>query len=74
MSELPKLRFKTPEGNEEIHSLEEAKSLLFNWGVLVVVEGQLINSYEELVKLAGQNSCMNKESLEVTLIPFIEGG
>ena len=74
MPKLPKLKLKMPEGQEEIHGFEEAKHYLSDWGVLFVVEGQVINSYEELTKLAGQSSYKNKDPLEVMLIPFIEGG
>ncbi len=74
MSKLPKLRIKMPHGYDEIYSFEKAKTLFFDWEVMVVVEGQMINSFEDLVKLAGQNPYKNKESLEVTLIPFIAGG
>ena len=74
MSKLPKLRLKMPDGHEETHRFDKAKPILSEWGVLFVVEGQVINCYEELIKLAGQNSYENKESLEVTVIPFIEGG
>jgi len=63
-----------PQGREEIRGFEEAKTLLSNWGVLVVVEGQVINSYDELVKLAGQDSYKNKEFLKVELLPLIVGG
>lgn len=74
MPKLPKLRLKMPDGTEEIRRFEEAKTLLANWGVLFVAEGQVISSYEELVELADRNPYKNKESLEVMLIPFIEGG
>lgn len=74
MSRLPKLRVKMPDGREEIRGFEEAKTLFSDWQMLVVVEGRLINSYDGLVKLAGQNSYQNKESLKVTLIPLIAGG
>ena len=74
MSKLPELKLKMPHGYEEIRGFEEAKTFLSEWGVLFVVEGQVISSYKELVKLAGQNPYKNKESLEVTLISFIDGG
>jgi hypothetical protein len=76
MSKLPKLKLIMPHKQqaEEIRDFEEAEKFLSNWGMLVVVEGQVINSYQELVKLANQDSYKNKEFLEVTVIPFIEGG
>jgi hypothetical protein len=74
MSKLPKLRLKMPDGQEEVHGFEEAKTYLSDWGVLFVVEGQVISSYEELIELADQSSYKDKEPLEVMLIPSIEGG
>ena len=76
MSKLPKLKLIMPHRQqaEEIRDFEEAEKFLSNWGMLVVVEGQVINSYQELIKLANQDSYKNKEFLEVTVIPFIEGG
>ncbi len=74
MSKLPKLRLKMPDGHEEIRGFKEAKDLLSEWGMLFVVEGQVIYSHEELFQLITQDDYKDKESLEVTLIPLIEGG
>ena len=74
MARLPKIKLKMPNGREEIRDLEEAKNFLSNWGMLIIVEGQAINSYEQLIKIANQNSHKSKEFLEVTVVPFIEGG
>ena len=77
MSKLPKLKVKLPFGypNEDICELEQSK-YRFSYGgeVLVVVEGQVVNSYEELVQLVKQEDYKNKEFLEVTLLPAIVGG
>ena len=74
MSKLPRLRLKMPNRHEETCSLKEAQNIPSEWGVLFVVDGQIISCYEELVKLAGQNSYKNREYLEVILLPFIDGG
>jgi hypothetical protein len=78
MLELPKLKLKKPFGYpfEEVRDFEQAKYFLFSYGnsALVVVEGQVINSYEELVHLAAQDSYKDKESLEVLLLPTVIGG
>jgi hypothetical protein len=78
MSKLPKLKVKKPFGYpfEEIRNFEEAQYFLFNYGdnAIVIVEGKVINSYEELVQLAAQASYKDKEFLEVELLPAVIGG
>jgi len=78
MSKLPKLKVKKPLGYpfEEIRNFEEAQYFLFNYGdnAIVIVEGKVINSYEELVQLAAQASYKDKEFLEVELLPAVIGG
>ena len=75
---LPKLRIKHPSQNEiqDICSLEQAK-YRFNWGrefFIVAVEGQVVNSYEELLSFAKQDRLKGKEFLEVELEPLLAGG
>lgn len=79
MSRLPKLLVKKPAGYpfEEIRDFEQAQYFLFGGGrgSVVLVEGQAVNSYEELVQLAAQDSYKDKEVLEVVLVPpLISGG
>ena len=77
MSKSPKLKVKLPFGDpsEDICELEQAKyRFTYSQDVLVVVEGQVVNSYEELVQLANQDNYKDKEFLEVELIPGIVGG
>jgi len=78
MSRLPKLRLKKPFGYpfEEIRDFEQAQYFLFSYGAsaVVMVEGQVINSYEELVQLATEDCYKDKESLEVVLLPAVVGG
>ena len=76
MSRLPKLRIRFPSGSpgEYICELEQAKDYLnFNEGVFLV-EGQGIQSYDELVSIATQDKYKNKEFLEVELLHIIGGG
>jgi len=76
MSQLPKLKIKLPLGSlsEDVCELEQAKYRLnFDDGVLLV-EGQTVHSYDELVQLANQDNYKNKEFLEVVLLQVIEGG
>jgi len=78
MSRLPKLKLKKPFGYpfEENREFEQAQYFLFSYGdsATVMVEGQVINSYEELVQLAAQDCYKDKESLEVLLLPAVVGG
>ena len=78
MPKLPKLKIKRPCGYpaEEIRVFEQAKYFLFNYGsnTLIVVEGQVINSYQELIQLATQDRYKSNEFLEVILASVIGGG
>jgi hypothetical protein len=78
MDTLPKLRIKLPSHNEarDICNLEEAK-YRFNWGhepFLIAVEGQIINSFDDLLELAKQDRFKGREFLEVELQPLLAGG
>jgi len=77
MPTLPKLKVKLPFGypDEDICELEQAK-YRFSYGdeYLVVVEGQVINSYEELAQLASRDDYKDKEFIEVVLLPALAGG
>ena len=76
MSKLPKLKIKpifSTGAEADICDLEQAKNRFdYAYETIVLVEGQVVNSYEELVQIATQYQ--NKEFLEVTLLPFIAGG
>jgi hypothetical protein len=78
VSKLPRLMVKKPLGYpfEEIRDFEQAKYFLFGGGsgALVLVEGRVIRSYEELVQLAAQDCYKDKELLEVVLTPPLIGG
>ena len=78
MPKLPKLKLKKPFGYpfEEVRDFEQARYFLFSYGndAIVAVEGQVVNSYEELLQLASQEPYKDKESLEVVLLPAVVGG
>ncbi len=71
------MKIKLPFGSltEDICDLEHAK-YRFDYGAqnLVMLEGQVVNPYEELLKLAGQDCYKEREFLEVVLIPKVVGG
>ena len=79
MSELPKLKVawysKNPEDGT-ICSFEEATDVVFGHGldVLIFVEGQMVSSYEGLLRLATEDRFKNKDILKVTLVSVVAGG
>jgi hypothetical protein len=76
MSRPPKIKVKLPSGNpsEYLVELEQAREFLnFSEGVFTV-EGQGIQSFDELVLIAGQEKYRDKEFIEVTLLQPIVGG
>ena len=76
MPKLPKLEvvwsFRDP--REETYDLEQAKEFLFDPGILAFVDGQLVNSYDDLVQLAAQDQYKDREVLKVILIRRGVGG
>jgi len=78
MSELPKLKVKKPFGYpfEEVHDFKQAQYFLFSYGnsATVMVEGQPVNSYEELLRLAFRDCYKDRDTLEVLLLPAVIGG
>ena len=78
MSKLPRLKLRKPYSHpfEEIRDFEQARYFLFGYGdsAIVQVEGQVINSYDELVQLAAQDCNKDKDFLEVLLLPAVLGG
>ena len=77
MPDMPQLKVQTIRDLklvEEILDIEQARYLV-HANAHVVVEGQRINSYDELVQLASQDGYKNREFLEVVLLPIeVAGG
>ena len=72
---MPKLLIKYfGDPGEDICELEEAKYLLSFDARIIVVDGQNINSYDELVKIVGQEKYRDEEFVEVVQVPVITGG
>jgi PDZ domain-containing secreted protein len=59
---------------EDIYELEDAKYLLDFTDRIVVVDGQEIRSYDELVKIVKLDKYRDMEFIEVVQIPAIMGG
>jgi len=76
MSRLPNIKIKLPSGSpdEYICDLEQAIEYFdFKQGVFTI-EGQSIQSYEELFKIASQDKYKNKEYLVIEWLQVIGGG
>ena len=72
---MPKLLVKVfGDPGEDICELEEARYLLVFADRIVVVDGQDVHSYEELVKVVSQEKYRDQEFVEVVQIPAIQGG
>ena len=72
---MPKLLVKVfGDPGEDICELEEARYLLVFADRIVVVDGQDVHSYEELVEVVSQEKYGDQEFVEVVQIPAIQGG
>lgn len=78
MPRTPKLKIRpvfNSDAEADVCDLEQAKNrLTYGHESIVLVEGQAVNSHEELVRLASQNQGKDKEFLEVVILPNIVGG
>jgi hypothetical protein len=59
---------------EEVCELEQARYIFFYKDKMVLIEGQKVNTFAELVEFANQEKYRGRESLEVVLIPAVVGG
>ena len=72
---MPKLLVKVfGDPGEDTYDLEEARYLFDFANQIVVIDGQNVRSYDELVKIASQERYSDQELIEVVQIPAITGG
>ena len=72
---MPKLLVKFfGDPGEDVCELEDARYLIDFSDRIVVVDEQEVRSYEELVKIVGQEKYRDQEIIEVVQIPAITGG
>ena len=77
MSRFPKLRVThriDGHPSREIIEFEQAPHFLFNYDVIVAVEGKVIRSYDELAELASQERYRDRDFLDVQMETVIAGG
>jgi hypothetical protein len=76
VSPLPKIKIKLPSGdpNEFVCDLEQARQYLNFIDGVFLVERQRVNSYGELVRIAGLEKYKDKEFLEIESLQPIDGG
>ncbi len=77
MSGFPKLKVTyliDGQRSEEMIDFEQAPYFLFNYDVIVAVEGEVIRTYEELVQLASRERFRDRDFLEVQMETVIAGG
>ena len=60
--------------NCEIYDMERGKSLFAICNAVIVVEGQVIYSYDKLVQLTDQDRFKDREFLRVAIEPTIPFG
>ena len=72
---LPKLKIEIfGHAGEDVCELEQSKFLFIFTDKTVMVDGQKIDSYNELVRLAGTDEYRNRKFIEVVLLPTVVGG
>jgi len=71
---LPKLKITRWNGEQVIQNIEDWKDFPFAIDDLVMVEGQEIYSYQDLLALVKQEPYRNQQYLDMRIMPFIAGG
>lgn len=77
MKKVSKLKIQLPFGNRDdsICDLEHAKYRFnFDSEVIVVAEGQVVKSFDELLELTQREDLREKQFIEVKLFPLFSGG
>ncbi len=77
MKKASKLKIRLPFGHQDdiICELVDAKyRFSFDSDLVVVVEGQAVKSFDELIKIANRQDLKKKEFIEVKLFPLFAGG
>jgi len=62
------------QADRDVFEFEQARNFFSSYDILVVVEGTIVKSYEELMELAASAENKDKEFLEVRMETIIGGG
>jgi hypothetical protein len=68
------LKFTSLDGTVKYMSLDEGRDFLFKGSRPMVVEDELVRTYEELLAFAAREENRNKEFLEVKYLELVDGG
>ncbi len=71
---LPKLKITKWNGEEEVQEIEKWEEFPFGIDDLIVVEGQEVYSYAELLELAGKEPYKSQKYISLRILPLIAGG
>jgi hypothetical protein len=76
MEKLPRLKISGLgwDQDKDLHDLNEARYFAFTEDLIVTLEGQVVNSFEEIETLAESQKYREKEYLEIVFLPVIVGG
>ena len=76
MQKFPKLKISGLgwESGGELRDLEDARYFAFTEDLIVTLEGQVVNSYDDIQRIAASEGMQDKDYLELTFLPFIAGG
>jgi hypothetical protein len=76
MDKMPKLKVNGLgwSNSPELVDFEQARYFPYCNDLIITVEDQVINSYNDLVQLASAGTYKDKEYLEVVFLPMIVGG
>jgi hypothetical protein len=76
MCNLPKLKVAGLgwDVSGKLIEFQEARYFPFSQDLIITVEDQVVNSYEELISLATVEPFRDKPYLEVVFLPVIVGG
>ena len=72
---MPKLKINVfGQAGEDICELDQAGYLFGVADKMIVIDGQRINSYDELLRLAGRKEYRDRQHIQVDLLHTIAGG
>ncbi len=76
MSDYPKLKVSGLgwDTSGKLIDLEQSRYFPFSQDLIITVDGQVVNSYDDIVHIASAGSGSNKPYLEVVFLPVIVGG